>query len=222
MSDLKASTWQAYAEAFDFIGTALLQPMDEILRVGLDPLFWPRFPHFDKSSMTDAIAVCETYAKEHSHVPRGVNPLELEANDYQKLFGGTPHPAVSPAETSYTVPDSLQSDNGFGNAAQDMQQLLSSLGVDVAEAGFDLPDHMGVEVMYLSILCRQMQMASESLTAPMIAVAPDQILDFVEKHPGAWVGKLKAAVDEVLPEGYISNLLTLEEALLESLAIDLA
>lgn len=221
MSDLNASTWQAYAEAFDFIGTALLQPMDDILRVGLDPLFWPRFPHFDKTNVTEAIAACEAYAKEHSHVPRGVDPLELEAQDYRTLFEGEPHPAVSPSETSYQVPESMESDNGFGSAADDMQRILSSIGLDTASAGFEYPDHMGVEIMYLSILCRQMQIAKESLTTPMLEVTPEQILAFIEYHPGSWVNKLKDAVDDVLPQGYISNLLALEEALLESLAIDL-
>ncbi len=222
MGKMDAAAWQGYAEAFDFIGTALLQPMDEILRVGLDPLFWPRFPHFGKVKVTEAIKTCEEYAKEHAHVPRGVDPLKLEADDYRKLFAGDPHPAVSPAQTTYEVPENLEAESGFGGAAADMQKLLADMGLDMASAGFDLPDHMGVEVMYLSILCRQMQMAKESLTTPMLDVSEKQILAFVERHPGAWVGAFKDAVDAVLPNGYISNLLALEEALLESLAVDIA
>ena len=75
---------------------------------------------------------------------------------------------------------------------------------------------MGIELLYLSELCRR---ASEepSGAAACDAAAPDaeEIASFIREHPLAWVPRLREKVAASQPEGYFIRLLDVVLALLK-------
>ena len=75
---------------------------------------------------------------------------------------------------------------------------------------------MGIELLYLSELCRR---ASEKPSGAAVcdAAAPDaeEIASFIREHPLAWVPRLREKVAASQPEGYFVRLLDVALALLK-------
>ena len=103
-----------------------------------------------------------------------------------------------------------------------MRGLLRSAGLEVSNENNQYEDHIGLELLFLSELCRR---RADEVTSSMEveAVYSDAaILAFVNEHPYGWIGALRNAVREVSPQGYIDGILGVAEALLGSLSVRLA
>lgn len=82
-------------------------------------------------------------------------------------------------------------------------------------------DHIGLELLYLSELCRR---RAEEATGCLVddGVCGDEaVRAFIESHPLGWVEALRSAVQESHPQGYIDGILGVAEASLTSLSADL-
>ena len=200
-----AATMNDLADALAFTGNSLLKPMTQTATVGLDPAFWDAFPSLGSEAVAAAAAACGARAAAFAARAEaaGKDAVERCAVEYTKLFVGPPKPAVAPWETMYREggADAV----GFGQATVEMRALLREAGLELHNENRQYEDHMGIELLYLSELCRRAA-AGEAEAGAASA--------FVDEHPLSWVEAFRTAVAEAAPEGYFDTLLGLVRELL--------
>ena len=125
--------------------------------------------------------------------------------EYTRLFVGPPSPAAPPWETMYRGKDVTV---GFGQPTFEMRELLRAAGLEVRNANNQYEDHMGIELLYLSELCRREAMGKGAAEVADIAA-------FVERHPLSWIGPFLDRVSEAVPGGYFAGLLLVAQRVLE-------
>ncbi len=210
-----AAIWTNYAEALAFVGNSLLAPMNQTGTVGLEPEFWESFPSFDDVHVAVALEACGAYATAAQQLAaEGGNPVQKASVEYTKLFVGPPRPAAAPWETMYR-PGSEGATVGFGQATFEMRALLREAGLEVSNENNQYADHIGIELLYTSVLCERLAQADGDDAAQEELV--EKLKGFADEHPLAWIGKLQAAVAAVEPAGYIAAMLELGRALLASI-----
>ncbi|MBQ9042828.1 MAG: molecular chaperone TorD family protein [Eggerthellaceae bacterium] len=211
-----AQFWNDAAEAFAFLGNSLLAPMNQTGTVGIEPSFWDAFPTYGDVCVAEAVDTCRTYAQaaQESAQASG-DPVQDASVEYTHLFVGPPHPAAAPWETMYR-PESEGATVGFGQATYEMRSLLRDAGLEVSNQNNQYADHIGIELLYASVLCdRAREVVSDDAEW---SAAVSSLVSYLRSHPLVWVGKLRAAVDKEAKDGYISNLLKLAEALANVIA----
>ena len=90
--------------------------------------------------------------------------IERVSVEYTKLFVGPPVPAAAPWETMYRGSNADASPSapgakegaayGFGEPTFQMRSLLRGIGLELSNENRQYEDHMGIELLYLSQLCR--------------------------------------------------------------------
>ena len=218
MTERPADVWRNYAEALAFLGNSLLAPMSQTETIGLDPVFWASFPDFEDEGIAAALGACAAYARgAQAYADDGGDPVQRESVEYTKLFVGPPRPAAAPWETVQRVGGAAV---GFGEPTFAMQRLLREAGLEVSNENNQYADHIGIELLYASVLCARALEASSAGDGETVAQLDAQIAGFVREHPLGWIGKLIAAVEEAEPDGYIACLLRLAKSLLVTLSQD--
>ena len=194
-----------------FLGNSLLRPMNQTKGPGLDPEFWAALPDFGSARVEAALDDLFTFARAaQARMEAGEDVATEVSVEYTRLFVGPPSPAAVPWETYY--PEGPEGEempapaSGFGGPTFAMRALLREAGLELANENRQFEDHIGIELLYLSELCRR---ASEG-----DAEAEGKIAPFVAEHPNRWIGRLAAKVSESFPEGYVIRLLALTQALL--------
>ena len=185
-----------YGDMLAFIGNSLLKPMTQTQSVGLDPLFWKSLPDFGEDSIGEAVRLCERIGREC-----GERAVEVVSVEDTRLFVGPPSPAAPPWETMYRGSTNV----GFGEATFEMRNCLHDLGLELSNENRQYEDHMGIELLYLSELCR---------CAVKGENCENQLRSFIAKHPLSWIDAFLDRIEGVFPEGYFSGLVRLEKALL--------
>lgn len=207
-----AQDWVNYAEALAFCGNSLLAPMNQTETAGLLPGFWDEFPSFADADVAAALAKCKAYAKSAAvFADEGGNAVQRVSVEYTKLFVGPPRPAAAPWETMYCGENVTV---GFGEPTFAMQRLLREAKLEVSNENNQYADHIGIELLYASVLCTR---AAEGQDDGTRIQAAAQIAAYVQDRPLRWIDKLISAVDDCEPSGYISAILALAKALLTSL-----
>lgn len=202
----KEIPWKILSEAYAFIGNSLLKPMTMTSTVGLDPAFWEAFPSFDDEAVAEAVAACARYAEGAvQRAEAGEDEPQRAAVEYTKLFVGPPSPAAAPWETMYRGENVTV---GFGQATFEMRELLRAVGLEVRNANNQYEDHMGIELLYLSELCRLRVIGQSATELADIAA-------FIEQHPLAWIEPFRDRVSEAAPNGYFAGLLLVAQRVLE-------
>ena len=202
----KEIPWKILSEAYAFIGNSLLKPMTMTSTVGLDPAFWEAFPSFDDEAVAEAVAACARYAEGAvQRAEAGEDEPQRAAVEYTKLFVGPPSPAAAPWETMYRGKNVTV---GFGQATFEMRELLREAGLEVRNANNQYEDHMGIELLYLSELCRREATGEGATESADIAA-------FIEQHPLAWIEPFLDRVSEAAPNGYFAGLLLVAQRVLE-------
>jgi len=210
-----AAIWTNYAEALAFVGNSLLAPMNQTGTVGLEPEFWESFPSFDDVHVAVALEACGAYAVAAQQLAaEGGNPVQQASVEYTKLFVGPPRPAAAPWETMYR-PGSEGATVGFGQATFEMRALLREAGLEVSNENNQYADHIGIELLYASVLCERLAQADGDIEAQ--EELAEKLKGFAQNHPLAWIGKLQVAVASVEPTGYIAALIELGRSLLSSI-----
>ena len=198
--------WRDISEAFAFVGNSLLEPMSKTGDIALDPSLWRRFPTFGNLGVKEATEACEQWALKASSSPDAVRATSAE---FATLFLGPPRPAAAPWETFYVEGNDGY---GFGKPTFEMRELLRSSGVALSNANNQYEDHMGIELLYLSLLCSE--------AAEGDADAKERARSFGQEHPLSWISSLQEKVRKVAPASYIACLLDLAHALLGCLLSD--
>lgn len=198
MNDIPEQTWKLYGEAYAFFGNSLLSPMTQTASVGLDPAFWAAFPDFDSEKTRCALDACENFARRIGADADGDEDAAVErvSVEYTRLFTGPPSPAAPPWETMYRTRDATV---GFGEATLQMRALLREAGLELRNENRQYEDHMGIELLYLSELCRRKSCGEGSVEC-------EEIASFMEEHPLSWIGKFADRIREAAPDGYFAVL----------------
>ena len=82
-------------------------------------------------------------------------------------------------------------------------------------------DHIGLELLYLSELCRRRAEETTGCLVDDEVCGDEAVRAFTESHPLGWIEALRSAVQKSHPQGYIDGILGVAEASLTSLSADL-
>lgn len=225
-NSMSSDFWRDMSEALAFVGNSLLAPMSQTGDVTLNPSFWDRFPCFGDDGVKDAVNEFKEWSLEVqkvSEVSESPDPVQVASYEYAKLFMGPPSPYAAPWETFYTEGSGGY---GFGRPTFEMRELLRQSGIKLSNPNNQYEDHIGIELLYMSVLCSKMeelvQGVVEESAVDVLDLPPDprisdlsrDMRDFAHNHPLSWIGSLRGKVDECFPGGYISHLTNLANALL--------
>lgn len=208
-----ASLWELRAERFAFLGNSLLAPMAADAAVGLDEAFWGGFAAGEPESPSVARALGRLGNRALAARAGGAPLADAVRRvnvEYARLFIGPPSPAAPPWETMYAQPGKV-GEIGFGRATVAMQGLLAEAGLALAGESNQYADHLGIELLYLSELCRRRATAADG------ADAEGRLRAFAREHPGTWAPTFRDQVAAAAPDGYYAPLADLAVALLEAL-----
>ena len=199
MQQLNSEKWEEASELYAFLGNSLLTPIRRTEHVGINPEFWESIGTlFDGALEAPALALVE-YARSRANEEEK-DVLQDISVEFTHLFVGPPSPFAPPWETTNgKVPTSV----GFGEATFDMRRRLREVGLSVQNENHQYEDHMGIELLYLSVLCKRAA-SGESTSEDACA--------FIEEHPLAWIGRFKDKVAAAAPGGYYQLLLELAQA----------
>lgn len=222
---MDASTWQAYADAYAFLGNSLLKPMTQTATVGLDPAFWGEFPDFGAEAVADAAGALASWAEKRADAPLDEATQDV-AVEYTALFVGPPSPAAPPWETMNRRENVTVC---FGEPTFQMRNVMRGMGLEAAGPSRQYEDHLGLELLCLSEMCRRRAQAPAAAEAAARTAAPDAdpakealaekledgaVAVFIDDHPLGWIGTLEAKVEAAYPDGYFVRVLALTRALL--------
>ncbi|MEF2897238.1 MAG: molecular chaperone TorD family protein, partial [Senegalimassilia anaerobia] len=200
------------SQLYAFLGNSLLSPMSRTESVGLDPAFWRELGGLLDGALADSAESLASWAKRASADAARSEVVQRVSVEFTKLFVGPPKPAAAPWESANGPVDSHV---GFGEATFAMRERLRALGLELCNENNQYEDHVGIELLYLSELCRRA--SEEPSGAACDAAAPDaeEIASFIREHPLAWVPRLREKVAASQPEGYFIRLLDVVLALLK-------
>ncbi|MBQ9021750.1 MAG: molecular chaperone TorD family protein [Eggerthellaceae bacterium] len=226
MAQIGYVEWQAYAESFAFFGNSLFGTMRRTPKVSFRKNFWSKFPTFGSDTVSDACAAMEACVAKMGSVE---DPTAQIAAEYELLFVGSPKPAAAPYESLYRsekggeasielASDSISSDEGPSQSALEMRELLHSAGLELKNVNNQPEDHMGIELLFLSVLCTRIAQGDVPDAVP---AEPEDVLHFIEAHPLAWVDAFGEAVAAAAPGGYFDCMLGITSALLKTLHTEL-
>ena len=212
MRSMTCEEWTVASQLYAFLGNSLLSPMSRTESVGLDPAFWRDLGGLLDGALADPAESLASWAERASADSSRSEAVQRVSVEFTKLFVGPPKPAAAPWESANGP---VESHVGFGEATFAMRERLRALGLELCNENNQYEDHVGIELLYLSELCRR---ASEgpSGAAACYAAVPDaeEIASFVREHPLVWVARLREKVAASQPEGYFVRLLDFALALL--------
>lgn len=209
------------AQAYAFLGNSLLRPVTQTTDVGLDPAFWEAFPTFGDEGVARAVQACAEFAHETRarEAAGGGDAALAAAVEHTRLFVGPPSPAAPPWETFHRAESVTV---GFGRATFEMRETLRSLGLEVRNESNQYEDHIGIELLCLSEICRRRGAGTledaggegaPGASAGAGAAAPPSEARFLDERVLGWLPSLRAAVAKAAPGGYCDRLLAVAEAL---------
>ena len=202
--------WKALSESLAFVGNSLLAPMNQTATVGLAPEFWSEFPTFGNSAIADATAALAEYAAALERSGESIDArISRVSVEYTRLFVGPPKPAAAPWESSYRKGSAPGV--GFGQAAHEMRALYRAAGLEMPNDNHQYADHMGLEILYASVLCARMADESDDSRR---AEMQREYAAYCANHPLAWIDALSLAVSAAYPSGYFVLMLALAATLL--------
>lgn len=213
MRSMTGEEWMVASQLYAFLGNSLLSPMSRTESVGLDPAFWRELGGLLDGALADSAESLASWAKRASADAARSEAVQRVSVEFTKLFVGPPKPAAAPWESANGPVDSHV---GFGEATFAMRERLRALGLELCNENNQYEDHVGIELLYLSELCRRASEESSGVAA-CDAAAPDaeEIASFIREHPLVWVPRLREKVAASQPEGYFVRLLDVALALLK-------
>lgn len=206
---IDAQMWNTFSQAYAFLGNSLLAPMSKTSDIGVNPDFWRSFPDFSDKETAKAIGGMLTFVERaQKRCACGIDVVRDISVEYTHLFVG-PSPAASPWETMYRSAPGSETPAGFGQATFEMRSLLRNACLELRNENNQYEDHIGIELLYLSDLCRR-----RSCDEADGAASDSAVFSFIETHPLAWVGVLRETVERECPDGYVGHVLGIAAALL--------
>lgn len=212
MRSMTGEEWMVASQLYAFLGNSLLSPMSRTESVGLDPAFWRELGGLLDGALTDSAESLASWAERASADAARSEVVQRVSVEFTKLFVGPPKPAAAPWESANGPVDSHV---GFGEATFAMRERLRALGLELCNENNQYEDHVGIELLYLSELCRRASEEASGAACDAAAPEAEEIASFIREHPLAWVPRLREKVAASQPEGYFIRLLDVVLALLK-------
>lgn len=200
---------------YAFAGNSFLAPMTAATSPGLSPGFWKTLPTFGATDVDNAAKELAAFAL---HIKDSnddkANAVQACAVEYTHLFIGPPRPAAAPWETMYAPGNNTI---GYGSATVEMKRIIAAQGLQLQGLHNQYEDHIGVELLLLSVLCAKQHEAACAIACSQegeAACPKEHIRDYLLKHPGNWIEHFTANVIEAAPGSYYALLATWVQALI--------
>ncbi len=108
----------------------------------------------------------------------------------------------------------------FGAPTFAMRKILREAGLELNNENNQYEDHIGIELLYLAAMCAHLCKEGKSSTNEESSSAvknpnAEELADYIQAHPLAWIEALRDKIDAVYPDGYYSGLAELTQGLLE-------
>jgi TorA maturation chaperone TorD len=202
----RSEVWTTRAQVYAFLGNSLLAPMIEDTAAGLDEETWRAFPLDPAANehVAAGLSALRSCLRGLSGLSRQEAVLKV-AVEYTALFVGPGKPLAPPWETCYRGTDEYV----FGESTFAMREVLRRHGLAQNNASNQLEDHMGLELLYLSV-------SSERIAAH--EPSQDELVEqraFIDEHPLAWVQGFQERIRENGRVGYFAGLLEVAWGMLE-------
>lgn len=202
---LDEEMWETLADVYAFAGNSLLAPMSQTSAAGLDAAFWASFPTFDDAGVAEALGGLRGFAEGvQAGEAAGGDSAQAVSVEYARLFVGPPKPACPPWETYWR---SSGATCGFGAATFEMREVLRRLGLQVSGPSNQFEDHVGIELLALSEMCRRAVGKTEGISKEGSCATEADVAAYLDQHLGAWLHGFAQAVAEKCPGGYYALLL---------------
>lgn len=136
------------------------------------------------------LPVADRFEEEVRGLREALADLDGLPAEHQGLFG--PAPSCTPYETEYGPLPSARK----GHDLADILGFYGAFGFRLAEAARDLPDHIAIELEFMSLLLAKEAYAGIHGLAEEAALCRDAAGKFLQDHVGRWVhafaGRLEA------------------------------
>ena len=174
--------WSFREQLYSFFANHLLEPVQKENKEIVTESFWRQFPleAYNGQTMSglEQLITC-TSKLDELDMGNAVDKVNVE---YTGLFIGPGVPKAPPWESFYNTRKKLF----FGTTAFVMKDLLNKQGLESKNRGRQPEDHLGLELLYLTVLTEKLQ--NQDIQSQVIIIK-DQ-LSFMDEHLLSWVPKL--------------------------------
>lgn len=210
MRVLDCDEWRTLGQLYAFFGNSLLSPMNRTETVGLDPAFWRDLAGLLDGAIAGPAQDCAAWAERAAGDCSRDELVQRVSVEFTHLFVGPPSPAAPPWESANGP---VGSHVGFGEATYQMRERLRAVGLAQCGSSNQFEDHLGIELLYLSELCRRIADAQAS-TCGSADAQVEELEHFVREHPLCWIGRFYDKVALSRPDGYFVHVLDCARTLL--------
>jgi TorA maturation chaperone TorD len=174
--------WNLRASLYGFLADSLLEPIRDQHPIVFTQGFWRDFPLEAANSQMQAgieqLINCASYLE-------GLPDEEAIENvmvEYTDLFIGPGLPKAPPCESFYRTNERIF----FGSTAFEIKAALHANGLEKMRENKKPEDHIGLELMFLSVLSKKLpglELSEQVLTLKEQA-------SFIEQHLLSWIDEL--------------------------------
>lgn len=182
MTKTWTEVWSFREQLYSFYASHLLEPVKEENKEVVTDSFWRQFPleaaNGQIKSGLEQLIFCTSNLDNQDSL-RSIEQVNVE---YTELFIGPGAPKAPPWESFYNTRKKLF----FGTTAYVMKDLLNKQGLESKNSGRQPEDHLGLELLYLTVLTENMHNHDRQ---SQVTIIKDQ-LAFMDEHLLSWIPKL--------------------------------
>ncbi len=174
--------WNLRTSLYGFLANSLLEPIQGEHIVAFSESFWRDFPleaaNVQMKAGLEQLIKCSSYLE-------GLSDEEAVENvmvEYTVLFIGPGVPKAPPCESLYRSPERIF----FGSTSFEMKAALNAHGLESKRKYRQPEDHIGLELMFLSILSNKLLGLEIS---QQVATIKEQAA-FIDHHLLSWIPEL--------------------------------
>lgn len=194
--------WRLRATLYGILGNLLLEPIQKEDKEVITPDFWTNFPieataNPQLQSGLEQLINCTSELKKLNTE----EAIEKVMYEYTDLFIGLGIPKAPPVETFYRT----DKKHLFGETTFEMKELLNKHGVESIKKDRQPEDHLGIELLYISMLTEKLLTLEEN---EYMSIIREQI-PFIGIHLISWIPELCADAKEHGSVGFYGGLIEL-------------
>jgi len=201
MTNTWADIWELRASLYSVFANILLEPIQLENKAILTKEFWRDFPLEDanpqiKSGLEQLIASGDKLKE-----LRTEKSIETVMVEYTELFIGPGVQKAPPWESFYRTNKRLF----FGQPTYEMKEILYKYGLESKKKGRQPEDHIGIELLFISVLTEQLHKVE---LEEQISIIKEQIT-FIDNHLLTWIPELCNDAKEHGSVGFYGGLIEL-------------
>ncbi|GHH99900.1 TorD/DmsD family molecular chaperone [Neobacillus kokaensis] len=200
MTNSWSEIWNLRASLYGFLANSLLDPIQGDNTV-FTQKFWRNFPldaaNDQIKSGLEQLILCSASLEELSEE----KAIENVMVEYTSLFLGPGHPKAPPCESFYRNGERLF----FGRTAFAMKETLYQNGLESKRKNKQPEDHIGIELMLLSVLSSQLIGLEES---KQVSLVKEQLF-LIDEHLLSWINEFCEQVKLHGSTGFYGGLIEL-------------